>query len=174
MNMSRPIGIIAIARITSLLLAVLTLGQSTLAAPSRIQNDKPDQSAPDVDPDAGIYSSAKTYTPPGAAKSVEIGNFYLKKKKYNGALSRFQEAVEQNPTYAPAYLGLGTVYEKIGLKQKALDAYNKYLDALPSQQEALNAKEVQQAVARLRHEIKTPAARRYGRPSRAETLPEPR
>ena len=98
--------------------------------------------------------TARPYVPPPARKSVEIGNYYLKKKKYNAALSRFQEAVSVDPYYAPAYLGLGRVYEKIGLKQKALGAYRKYLDALPSAKEAEEAKEVHRAIERLERQLK--------------------
>lgn len=94
------------------------------------------------------------YVPQGAAKSVEIGNFYLRKGDYRAALSRFKEAAEADPTYAGAFLGLGKVYEKIGLKQKALDAYRKYLDALPSEKDAEEAKAVHRAMARLEKELK--------------------
>jgi tetratricopeptide (TPR) repeat protein len=116
------------------------------------------QAKPEVDPDAATYDPHK-YSPPGVRKSVEIGNFYLKKKKYNAALSRFQEAMQEDSTYAPAYLGLGKVYEKIGLKVKALDAYKKYLDALPSEKDALDAKDAQRAVARLEAELRKPGIR---------------
>src|SRR5689334_19446349 len=88
-----------------------------------------------VDSDADKDPGKSIYVPPGAVKSVEIGNFYLRRRQYNGALSRFKEAVEENSTYAPAYLGLGKVYEHLGLKQKALDAYQQYLDALPSEKD---------------------------------------
>ena len=94
-----------------------------------------------------------SYYPPPASKSVEIGNFYLKRKNLRGALGRFKEAVKTDPYYAPAYLGLGKVYEKMGLKQKALDAYQKYLDELPSTKDALEAKDVHNAIARLRKEL---------------------
>src|ERR1700682_3629113 len=114
------------SRLQSLLqLACFTVALAAL--PARAQNVKPAAPA-EVDPDAATYSTAKEYTPPGVLKSVEIGDYYFKKKKYNAALSRYQEAIQQNPTYAPAFLGLGKVYDKIGLKQKALDAYKKYLD----------------------------------------------
>ena len=103
---------------------------------------------------------------------MEIGNFYLKKKKYNGALSRFKEAVAEDSGYAPAYLGLGKVYEHMGLKQKALDAYNKYLDALPSEKDALEAKNVQRAVARLEKEIKSQGPSKNGHASNAEAEPQ--
>ncbi len=95
---------------------------------------------------------AKPYVAPPAWKSVEIGNYYLKRKKYRAALSRFQEAVTTDPTSPPGYLGLGKVYEKIGLKQKAIAAYQRYLDMLPSARDAEQAKEVHAAIERLSHE----------------------
>jgi len=94
------------------------------------------------------------YTNPGPAKSVEIGNYYLRRKKLKAALSRFQEAAKTDPHYAPAFLGLGKVYERMGLKQKALEAYQHYLDELPSTKEAQEAKDVQEAVARLQKQVK--------------------
>jgi tetratricopeptide (TPR) repeat protein len=103
----------------------------------------------------GSYASSDgfRYSPPGPAKSVEVGNFYLKRKDYKGALSRFEEAVQTDPNYAPAYLGLGKVYEKTGATQKALDAYQKYLDLLPSDKDAEDAKEVHRAIDRLRKSV---------------------
>ncbi len=93
------------------------------------------------------------YVPPGAAKDVEIGNYYFRKGSYRAALSRFKEAAEADPTYAAAYLGLGKVYEKVGLKRKALDAYQKYLDSLPSEKDAEEAKAVHRAMTRLEKEL---------------------
>ncbi len=140
--------------------------------PAHSQNtqDAPKKApAVEVDPDADKYNTEKKYLPPGAVKSVEIGNYYLRRKKYNGALSRFQEAVQENSSYAPAYLGLGKVYEHMGLKQKALDNYRKYLDALPSEKDALEAKNVQREVARLEREIKAQGSHHN---SRAAHTPE--
>ncbi len=93
------------------------------------------------------------YSNPSAAKSVEIGNYYLRRKKLHAALSRFKEAVKTDPHYAPAYLGLGKVYQKTGLKQKALDAYQRYLDELPSEKEAQEAKDVHKAIAHLQRQL---------------------
>ena len=93
------------------------------------------------------------YTSPGPAKCVEIGNVYLHKGELKAALSRFQEAVKDNPQYAPAYLGLGKVYEGMKQKQKALDAYERYLDELPSAKTAADARDAQRAVARLQKEL---------------------
>src|SRR5579863_5510867 len=94
------------------------------------------------------------YTPPGAPKSVEIGNYYFRKKRYRAALSRYEEATQTDPYYAEGYLGLGKSYDKIGLKQKALDAYHKYLDLLPSEKQADEAKKVHEAIARLERSLK--------------------
>jgi tetratricopeptide (TPR) repeat protein len=94
-----------------------------------------------------------SYDSPGPAKCVEIGNVYLHRGSLQGALSRFQEALKDNPHYAPAYLGLGKVYERLREKQKALDAYERYLDELPSAKDAAEAKNAQRAVARLQKEL---------------------
>jgi tetratricopeptide (TPR) repeat protein len=102
--------------------------------------------SPAIDPDW-------TYTSPGPAKCVEIGNVYLRKGSLEGALSRFQEALKDDPHYAPAYLGLGKVYERMKQKQKALDAYERYLDELPSAKEANEARDAQRAIARLRSQL---------------------
>lgn len=93
------------------------------------------------------------YTSPGAAKCVEIGNVYLHQGALKGALSRFQEAVKDDPHYAPAYLGLGKVYERMKEKRKALEAYERYLSELPSAKDAADAKDAQRAVARLQKQV---------------------
>lgn len=98
---------------------------------------------------------AKPYVNPPAWKSVEIGDFYLKRKRFRAALSRYQEAVKTDPYYAQGYLGLGKVYDRLGLRQKALDAYRKYLDLLPSAKDAEEAKEVHKAITRLERRLKT-------------------
>lgn len=101
---------------------------------------------------------------PSARKSVDIGNFYLKHKIYRGALSRFKEAARLEPDYAPAFLGLGRTYEQIGALQKALDAYQTYLNDLPSEKQANEAKAVHKAMKRLQAELK---AERLNPPPRA-------
>jgi len=98
---------------------------------------------------------AKPYVSPPAWKSVEIGDFYLMRKSFRAALSRYQEAVKTDPYYAQGYLGLGKVYDRLGLKQKALEAYRKYLALLPSAKDAEEAKEVHKAIARLERQLKT-------------------
>jgi len=98
--------------------------------------------------------SGDSYVPPPAWKSVEIGNFYLGRKDYRGAISRYKEAIHTDSDYAPAYLQLGKVDEKLGHKREALAAYRKYLNALPSEKQAEEAKDAQKAIRRLASELR--------------------
>lgn len=149
------------SRITLTLLAVMIL---ILGSPVRgVQEDRPAEAANDPKP----------YVSPPAWESVEIANFYLKRKKYRAALSRYQEAVNTDPYYAPGYWGLGKVYEKIGLRQKALEAYKKYLDTLPSAKQAEEAKEAQRAIARLERRLNRQDVRPKGRASGGDAASHP-
>ena len=104
-------------------------------------------------PPADTIPDDWTYVSPGPAKCVEIADVYLHKRKLKAALSRYQEAAQDDAHYAPAYLGLGKVYERMGQKQKALEAFRRYLDELPSAKQASDAKDAQRAIARLQKEL---------------------
>ena len=99
-----------------------------------------------------------------ASKAVEIGDFYLRRGKYKAALSRFQEALKTDPHYAPAFRELGRVYEKMGQWKKSLDAYQKYLDELPSAKDAREAKDIHKAIARMQREIVAEGDSSHGAP----------
>ena len=103
--------------------------------------------------DDGELERSYHYVPPSARESVEIGDFYFRRKDYRGALSRYEEAVKDDPYYAPAYLGLGKVYEKTGKPDKALATYQKYLSILPSQKQADEAKDVHRSIRRLERQL---------------------
>jgi tetratricopeptide (TPR) repeat protein len=105
-------------------------------------------------------------SPPAPKVSVDIGNFYLHKKAYRGALSRFREAVRDDPDYAPGYLGLGEVYERLGRKREALAAYKTYLNKLPSERDAEKARGAHKAIKRLKREL---ASRHGTQPPRASS-----
>jgi tetratricopeptide (TPR) repeat protein len=113
-------------------------------------------------PDSGEVENSSHYVPPSARQSVEIGDFYFRRKDYRGALSRYEEAAKDDPYYAPAYLALGKVYEKTGKKIEALAAYHKYLDALPSQKQADEAKAAHKAIGRLERELGREYKRSHG------------
>jgi cytochrome c-type biogenesis protein CcmH/NrfG len=67
------------------------------------------------------------YDPLHAAKSVEVGTFYMRKGEYDAAIDRFQEAARLQPGLAKPYLLLGEVYEKKGDAGSAVEAYRTYL-----------------------------------------------
>ncbi len=142
--------------VAATVLVVLGWGSGGLRAQSAqpAQNKPPSASQP-APVTNQIPDDGRRYYPPGAVKCVEIGQFYMRRGNYRGALSRFEEARDTDPNYAPAYLGLGKVYEKLGLKQKSLDAYRKYLDELPSDKDATEARGAQRAIARLKKELRT-------------------
>ncbi|HJY85226.1 MAG TPA: tetratricopeptide repeat protein [Candidatus Acidoferrales bacterium] len=80
------------------------------------------------------------FDPYHAEKSVEIGEFYLKKGNYDAAIDRFQDAVRYKPRFAKPYLLMGEAYEKKGDKAEAVKAYRNYLDILPAGEDAAKAR----------------------------------
>jgi tetratricopeptide (TPR) repeat protein len=119
-------------------------------------------SAQGMNPNSGTEENSFHYVPPSARQSVEIGDFYFHRKDYSGALSRYMEAAKDDPYYAPAYLGLGKVYVKMGKKREALAAYRKYLAALPSEKQADEATGAHNAIRRLERQLRK--ERRRSRP----------
>ena len=134
----------------------------TLSPPAIYAQEVKRAPAPEIE--AEPEEEAKPLVTPPAWKSVEVGNFYLRRKSYRAALSRYQEAAKTDPYNPQACLGMGRVYERLGLKQKALENYRKYLDLLPSAKDAEEAREVQEAIARLERQIK-PAKQRSTPPA---------
>lgn len=104
-------------------------------------------------PDYGRRQQSFNFPPASPRKCVEIGDFYFRRKDYRGALSRYKQAARENHYYAPAYLGLGKAYEKMGKKHKALTAYRKYLAMLPSERQAERATGAHKAIRRLEREL---------------------
>lgn len=127
----------------------LSLAASLLA----VAQDGPQPSPPPAEEDQ--KAEGYRYVPAPPWRSVEVGDYYFRRKRYRAALSRYQEAAELDPYYAPAFLGLGRVYEKIGLREKALENYRKHLDLLPSTKDAEEAKDVHKAIERLEKKLKS-------------------
>jgi len=71
------------------------------------------------------------YDPHRAEKSLEVGLFYLKRKNYAAAESRFREALEFKPNDAEATFHLAEALEKMGHAQAAAQNYAAYLKILP-------------------------------------------
>lgn len=91
------------------------------------------------------------FDPHKAAKDIEVGDYYFKRKNYTGAESRYREALIYKENDAVAVFKLGTCLEKLNRPDEALTQYESYLKILPNGPEAGEAKK---AVERL----KTPNA----------------
>lgn len=91
------------------------------------------------------------WDPHKAAKDIEVGDYYFKRKNYVGAESRYREALVYKDNDADATYKLALCLEKLGRPDEALGQYESYLKILPYGPEADNAKK---AIERL----KTPAA----------------
>lgn len=76
------------------------------------------------------------YNPYLAEKNLEVGEFYLKKGNYDAAIERLLESIRYKPNYARPHRLLGVAYEKKGEFEEAIRYYNKYLEILPSADDA--------------------------------------
>lgn len=101
--------------------------------------------------------SEQTFDPYHAEKSIEIGQYYMKKRNYDAAIERFQDATRYKPNFALPYRLMGEAYEKKGDKAEAVKSYRKYLEILPP---AEDAGKIRKRIAKLSRELERAAARR--------------
>jgi tetratricopeptide (TPR) repeat protein len=87
------------------------------------------------------------WDPHKAAKDVEVGDFYFKRKNYHGAEDRYREALYYKENDAIATFRLAVCLEKMGRSDEALAEYEGYLKILPHGPEA---SEAERAIDRLR------------------------
>jgi Putative Zn-dependent protease, contains TPR repeats len=71
------------------------------------------------------------WDPHKAAKNLEIGDFYYKRKNYRAALERYKEALVYKPNDAVAQYRLAESLEKTGKPEEAVNHYQEYLKILP-------------------------------------------
>src|SRR5215472_14210679 len=91
------------------------------------------------------------FDPHKAAKDIEVGDYYFKRKNYGGAESRYREALIYKVNDAVATYKLAVCLEKLNRLDEALTEYQNYVKILPYGPEAAEAKK---AIERL----KTPDA----------------
>jgi serine/threonine-protein kinase len=89
---------------------------------------------------------AKARTRSLAEKLQEEGEALMKKKKYDDAQTKFQNALRSDDTFGPAYRGLGDIYYKRKDKQ-AIYLYEKYLALTP---DAPDAKKIKRRLKKLK------------------------
>lgn len=90
--------------------------------------------------DTSEVMETKSWNPHKAAKDIEVGDYYAKRKNYRAAISRYREALEYKPKDAEATFRLAKALELNGEKQEALQRYEEYLKILPGGEFAEQAK----------------------------------
>lgn len=87
------------------------------------------------------------WDPHKAAKDVEVGDFYFKRKNYHAAEDRYREALLYKDNDAVATYRLAVCLEKMGRLDEARAEYEGYLKILPYGPESADARK---AVERLK------------------------
>ncbi|HKF00717.1 MAG TPA: hypothetical protein VKB49_00340 [Candidatus Sulfotelmatobacter sp.] len=99
------------------------------------------------DEGSGDTGELRPWDPHKAAKDVEVGDFYFKKKNYIAAESRYREALYYKDNDAIATYRLAVCLEKMDRDEEARAEYESYLKILPYGPEAPEAKK---AIERLK------------------------
>jgi tetratricopeptide (TPR) repeat protein len=102
------------------------------------KNDAKDHPTSTTDPDDEDASDATSdvqefhpWDPHRAAKDVEVGDYYFKRKNYRGAMERYKDALLYKENDAIANFRLAQTYEKLKQPEEAVTHYEAYLKILP-------------------------------------------
>ena len=101
----------------------------------------------DAEESASDVQEFHPWDPHKAAKNVEVGDFYFKRKNYRAALDRYKEALIYKPNDAVANFRLAECSERVGNPGEAVTHYQEYLKILPH---GPFATEAQKALDRLK------------------------
>jgi Flp pilus assembly protein TadD len=96
---------------------------------------------------SGGITEFHTWDPHKAAKDIEVGDFYFRRKNYRAAEDRYREALTYKDNDAIATIKLAECLEKLGILDDARAEYESYLRILPHGPEANQA---QKAINRLK------------------------
>jgi tetratricopeptide (TPR) repeat protein len=117
--------------------------QIDLSPPSNDAKEHPNSSLPRDDADDNSSADVQefhTFDPHRAAKDIEVGDFYFKKKNYRAALERYREALLYKPNDAFANFRMAQAFEKLTRLDEAAEHYQEYLKILPNGPQAEEAK----------------------------------
>jgi tetratricopeptide (TPR) repeat protein len=122
-----------------------------LSPPSDDQKNHPQSGAAMVDAEDAVsdVQEMHPWDPHKAAKDVEVGDFYFKRKNYRAAMERYREALVYKPNDAIANFRMAECSEKTGNQSDAIAHYQEYLKILPHGPLAPDA---QKALERLKAE----------------------
>jgi tetratricopeptide (TPR) repeat protein len=126
--------------------------QTDLSPPTDDVKAHPQSSAAVAEAETKALSSGgitefRTWDPHKAAKSVEVGDFYFKRKNYRAAEDRYREALRYKDNDALATIRLAVSLEKLGELDDARAEYESYLRILPH---GPQSEEAQKAIDRLK------------------------
>jgi len=84
----------------------------------------------DVDPAVAAYQRGIEHNPMNAKVHVSLGKLYYGEKGlYYESVNAYKKAIDLDPAYLEARMGLAEVYEDKGLYQEAIDEYRRVVDA---------------------------------------------
>jgi Flp pilus assembly protein TadD len=123
-----------------------------LSPPEDDAKTHPQSSTAVAEAEAGVLTGNgvtefRTWDPHKAAKDIEVGDFYFKRKNYRAAEERYRDALRFKENDAVATLRLAVSLEKLGILDDARLEYESYLKILPHGPEAEQA---QKALDRLK------------------------
>jgi len=81
---------------------------------------------------SGDVQEMRLWNPHRAAKNIEVGDFYFKRKNYKAALERYHDALKYKPDDALANYRLAQCFEKLDDPDQAADHYQQYLKIMPN------------------------------------------
>ena len=108
-----------------------------ISAPKDDAKNHPDSKSAVADldvgdsPDTSGVQEFHPWNPMKAAKDVEVGDFYFRRKNYRAALDRYKDALYYKDNDAVASFRLAVCQEKLGDKAGAKKYYEQYLKILP-------------------------------------------
>jgi len=104
-----------------------------LSPPANDQKEHPHSgvTVSDLEDAASDVQEMHPWDPHRAAKDIEVGDFYFKKKNYRAALDRYKEALTYKPNDAVAQFRLAECLDKTGNATEAITHYQEYLRVLP-------------------------------------------
>jgi tetratricopeptide (TPR) repeat protein len=120
-----------------------------ISPPKDDVKNHPNSSVPSTDSEDAPSDTDEMHPwdPHKAAKDIEVGDFYFKRKNYRGALERYKDALVYKPNDAVANFRLAECEDKIGNSADAALHYEAYLKILP---EGPFAADAQKALDRLK------------------------
>ena len=84
----------------------------------------------EVDPAVAAYQRGVEHNPMNAKVHVSLGKlYYAEKGLYYESVNAYKKAIDLDPAYLDARMGLAEVYEDKGLYKEAIEEYRKVVDA---------------------------------------------